>query len=67
MAADLATKWAMDQLTDNAVTAHFGATTAEYVLLADGSYNPPPGIYWQLLHNGDYTYAHEVYLPLALK
>ena len=57
MTADLVSKWAMDQLIDNAATAHFGPTTAEYVLLPDGSYNPPPGISWQLLKQGDYTYA----------
>ena len=57
LVADLAAHWAMDQLIDNAVTAHFGATTAEYVLMPDGSYNPPPGLYWQLLKKGDYYYA----------
>ncbi|MBN1315214.1 MAG: hypothetical protein JXA42_07095, partial [Anaerolineales bacterium] len=57
MAADLATKWAMDQLTDNAVTAHFGTTTAEYTVLANGAYNPPTGAYQQLLQQGEYYYA----------
>jgi RHS repeat-associated protein len=57
MTADLAAKWAMDQLIDNAVTAHFGTTTVEYIRLADGSHNPPPGIHWRLRHNGDYHYA----------
>ncbi|MFH0953476.1 MAG: RHS repeat-associated core domain-containing protein [Verrucomicrobiota bacterium] len=49
MATVLATKWAMDQLTDNAVTIRQGNRSTEYVKLADGSYNPPPGVTTKLV------------------
>ena len=51
-ATTLATKWAMDQLLDNAVTVNLGATTLEYIELADGSYNPPPNIRQELVQVG---------------
>ncbi len=50
--ANLATKWAMDQLTDNAVTIGLSSTTLEYTRLADGSYNPPPGLRQALVKSG---------------
>ena len=59
MTADLATKWAMDQLLDNAVTVHLSTTSLEYIRLADGSNNPPPGVRYVLVQEGDYTYVQQ--------
>ncbi len=59
MTADLATKWAMDQLLDNAITVHLSGTSLEYIRLADGSNNPPPGVRYVLVQEGDYTYAQQ--------
>ena len=42
--ASLATKWAMDQLIDNAVNVQLGNKSLVYARLPDGSYNPPPGV-----------------------
>ncbi len=42
--ASLATKWAMDQLIENAVNVQFGNKTLTFIKLADGSYNPPPSV-----------------------
>ena len=49
MATALATKWLMDQLIDNAVSVGLGSKAAQFVRLADGSYNPPPGMALQLV------------------
>ena len=42
--ASLATKWAMDQLIDNAVNVQMGNKSLVYVRLPDGTYNPPPAV-----------------------
>lgn len=42
--ASLATKWAMDQLIDNAVNVQLGNKSLVYARLPDDSYNPPPGV-----------------------
>ena len=42
--ASLATKWAMDQLIDNAVNVQMGNKSLAYVRMPDDSYNPPPGV-----------------------
>ena len=57
MTADLVTKWAMDQLIDNAITVHLSATSLGYVRLPDGNYNPPPGIHQALVQESDYYYV----------
>jgi RHS repeat-associated protein len=48
----IASKWAMDQMIDNALTVSTGGKTLEYIKLADGSYNPPPGITTDLTADG---------------
>ncbi|HEY6872713.1 MAG TPA: RHS repeat-associated core domain-containing protein [Geobacteraceae bacterium] len=53
----LTNKWATDQLTDNAITAHIGNKAMEFIKLPDGSYASPPGITTQLVKNGDGTYS----------
>ena len=53
MTASLASKWAIDQIIDNAVIVHFGQKSMEFVRLADGAYASPPGITTQLLKNGE--------------
>lgn len=57
MTTSLTGKWAVDQVTDNAVTAHFGNKAMEFVKLANGTYASPPGITTQLIKNGDGTYS----------
>ena len=42
--ASLATRWAMDQLIDNAVNVQMGNKSLVYVRLPDGTYNPPPAV-----------------------
>jgi RHS repeat-associated protein len=42
--ASLATKWAMDQMIDNAVNIQMGNKSLVYVKLPDGTYNPPPSV-----------------------
>ncbi len=44
MAGALTGKWAMDQLTDNAVSVHLGTDVLTYIKLPDGSFGLPPGI-----------------------
>lgn len=48
----LATKWAMDQMTDNAVNIQMGNKSLVYVKLPDGTYNPPPSVTATLSNNG---------------
>jgi RHS repeat-associated protein len=57
MTTALTSKWAVDQVIDNAVTAHFGNKAMEFIKLADGTYASPPGITSQLIKNGDGTYS----------
>ncbi len=59
MTADLATKWAMDQLLDNAVTASLIGTSLKYIRLPDGTFNPPPGIRYDLVQKDGYIYAQQ--------
>lgn len=56
MVTSLISKWAVDQVIDNAITVHLGNKVMEYVKLADGTYAPPPGMTTQLTQNGD-TYS----------
>lgn len=53
----LISKWAMDQLLDNAVTVNIGSENLQYIRLADGTYEPPPGITTQLIDNGNGTFS----------
>lgn len=41
--ASLAQKWLMDQLINNTVNVTTGSQAEQFVLLADGTYNPPLG------------------------
>jgi RHS repeat-associated protein len=54
MTATLATQWAMDQLTENAVTVHAGGETLTYVRLPDGTFAPPPGVHRALVRHGSH-------------
>ena len=54
--ATLVQKWLMDRLITNTVNVAVGAQTEQFVLLADGSYNPQLGSSDRLtLTNGFYT------------
>jgi RHS repeat-associated protein len=57
MTGILTSKWAVDQLINNAINVHLGNQVMEYVKLADGSYAPPPGVTTQLIDNGDSTFS----------
>lgn len=60
MTASLASKWAVDQAIDNAVSVRFGKKVMEFVRFADGSFVPPPGETTNLIKNSDGTYSlHE--------
>ena len=50
--ASLSQRWFMDQLINNAVNVATGAQTEQFMLLADGSYNPRPGTSSRLSLNG---------------
>jgi RHS repeat-associated protein len=53
--AALASKWATDQLTTNAVTVYLGNRPLTFIHLPDNSYNPPPGVTMTLVKtNGLY-------------
>ncbi|MGC9399935.1 MAG: RHS repeat-associated core domain-containing protein [Anaerolineae bacterium] len=54
MASSLASKWAMDQLIDNAVSVRMGGTVLPFIRLADGTYTPPPGVARALKRVGDH-------------
>ena len=56
MASTLIGKWTVDQLINNAVSVYFGPKVLEYIKLADGSFNPPPGITSELIEDGN-TYS----------
>jgi RHS repeat-associated protein len=47
--SSLISNWAMDQLTHNSVSIHFNAKALSYILLPDGTYNPPPGVTTELI------------------
>lgn len=53
----LINKWAVDQLTNNAINVHLGSKTMEYIELPDGTYSPPPGITTNLIKNPDETFS----------
>ncbi len=53
MIGSLISKWAIDQLIDNAVTVHIGSKVAEFIKLADGTYASPPGVTTKLVRNSD--------------
>jgi YD repeat-containing protein len=55
--ASLASKWAVAQLIDNAVTVHLGDKLMQFIKLPDGTYSPPPGITTELIDNGDGTFS----------
>jgi len=57
MTASLASKWAVDQVIDNAVTVHLGSKMMEFIKLADGTFASPPGITTQLIKNGDSSFS----------
>lgn len=44
VAASLTTKWAMDQMIDNAINVQAGKKSAVYLKLPDGSFNAPPSV-----------------------
>ncbi len=48
----LISKWAVDQLVNNAVFVNVGKKSMEFVKLPNGSYAAPPGITTQLINNG---------------
>lgn len=49
--------WAVDRLRRNVVQVHQGGSVLEYVKLADGTYQSPPGETTQLLDNGNNTFS----------
>jgi len=57
MAASLSSKWAVDQVIDNAITVYLGNKVMEFIKLPDGTYASPPGITTQLVKNGDGTFS----------
>ena len=52
----VAQRWFMDQLIGNTVTVQNAGSSSQFVLLPDGSYNPPPGVAATLTKNGDGTF-----------
>ncbi|MCF7816573.1 MAG: DUF2380 domain-containing protein [Kiritimatiellales bacterium] len=44
LVASLAAQWAVDQLTDNAVSIYVGSKVMTFIEQPDGSYTPPPGM-----------------------
>ncbi len=44
LTASLVNKWAMDAITENAVSVHIGSRVLTFVKQPDGSYTPPPGV-----------------------
>jgi YD repeat-containing protein len=58
--ASLAQRWFMDRLINNTVNVALGSQTEQFVLLADGSYNPQLGSSDRLrLSNGTYTLQYK--------
>ncbi len=52
----LAHRWFMDRLIDNVVTVSEPGNAGAYTLLADGSFNPPPGLASTLTQQPDLSY-----------
>ena len=61
--AALASKWAIDQLNENAVSIQMGGKNAEFIKLPDGSYNPPPGVTTELTLNRPLQFGWASALP----
>jgi YD repeat-containing protein len=58
--ASLAQRWFMDRLINNTVNVAMGSQTEQFMLLADGSYNPQLGSSDRLsLQNGVYTLQYK--------
>lgn len=57
ISSSLASKWAIDQVIDNAMVVHLGKKVMEFIKLPDGSYASPPGITTKLIKNGDGTFS----------
>ncbi len=55
--SSLIANWAMDQLTDNAVSVNRNSKVLTYIKLPDGSFSSPPGITTDLIINPDGTYS----------
>ncbi|CAN7548504.1 RHS repeat-associated core domain-containing protein [Bradyrhizobium sp. LjRoot220] len=56
----LTQRWFMDQLINNAVNVTIGSQSEQFMLLADGSYNPRPGSSSRLsLNGGAYTMRYK--------
>ena len=53
LASILVHKWLMDQLTRTAVRVIGPEVTQQFLLLPDGSYSHPAGIFSELAHDGD--------------
>ena len=56
MIATMAHRWFMDRLIDNIVTISEPGNAGAYTLLADGSFNPPPGLASVLNQQPDTSY-----------
>ena len=56
MIVSLASKWAVDQMINNALTVNLGHKMMEFIKLPDGTYASPPGITTKLINNGS-TYS----------
>jgi len=52
----IAHRWFMDELIDNIVTVKKPGNTSKFLLLSDGTYNPPPGNADLLTVESDDTY-----------
>lgn len=64
--ATLIDRWYMDQLTDNVVNVVQPNNTEQFVKLASGAYNPPPGSASALTKpNGKYLYTTKYGVQLA--
>ncbi|MGD9882922.1 MAG: hypothetical protein AB7F22_36755 [Reyranella sp.] len=60
LVASLVQKWLMDRLITNKVNVTSGSQAEQFVLLADGSYNPQPGSTSRLsLSDGAYTLKYK--------
>lgn len=59
MTSALISKWAMDQLMNNAVSVHLQSEVLTYLKLPDGSYSAPPGITMKLIKDGSLFHLKE--------
>ncbi|MCF6249897.1 MAG: DUF6531 domain-containing protein [Methylococcaceae bacterium] len=58
LTAVLTQRWLMDNLIDNTVIVVQPGGTHQFIKLADGSYNPPPGSAAKLTQNIDNSFVH---------